>query len=107
MRKDGFIVALSHPNIPSILRAVANTVFFCQVLASTVAMIINSGILVVVSGLFGVALAPYAAFQQQKITQTIAMKETNEFFQKQLDILHASNGRLSEQVGDMTQSVDR
>lgn len=76
-------------------------------MASLFAMIINSGILVIISGLFGVALAPYAAFQQQKITQTIAMKETNEYFEKQLTILKASNERLSEQNKHMTESVDK
>ena len=77
------------------------------VVASLFAMIINSGILVIISGLFGVALAPYAAFQQQKITQTIAMKETNEYFEKQLTILKASNERLSEQNKHMTEAVDK
>ena len=70
-------------------------------------MIINHGIFVVISGLFGVFLSPFAAFQQTKITQTIAMKETNEFFQKQLDILHESNAKLEGQVKEMTQSVDQ
>lgn len=70
-------------------------------------MLIYQGLLVIFAGLFGVFLSPFAAFQQFKITQTIAMAETNAFFQKQLDILKANNERLTNQVADMTKSVDR
>ena len=41
-------------------------------------MLIESNPLVYISGTIGAAIAPYAAIQQQKITQVDALAETNE-----------------------------
>jgi len=69
-------------------------------------MFFVGGLLVVLTGISSLFLSPFAVFQQYKITQTIAMKETNVFFQGQLDVLKANNTRLSHQVGEMTTSID-
>lgn len=78
-----------------------------SVLASAFAMLINGGLFVFISGLFGIGFSPYAAFQQQKITQTIAMKETNAFFEKELERLRKNNQKLSQNVSEMTSSIDQ
>ena len=46
--------------------------------ASLLSMLIESNPLVYISGTIGAAIAPYAAIQQQKITQVDALAETNE-----------------------------
>ncbi|CAB9501481.1 expressed unknown protein [Seminavis robusta] len=90
----------------SIMEIVVGILAAITFAASAAILILHHGILVVVSGVFGVGLAPYAAFQQTKITHATAMKQTNEFFQKQLNILKALNNQLIGQVADMTKSID-
>ena len=46
--------------------------------ASVMSMLIESNPLVYISGTIGAAISPYAAIQQQKITQVDALAETNE-----------------------------
>jgi hypothetical protein len=49
-------------------------------LASVIAVLVTvtQGILVVlISGIFGALLSPFAAFQQIKLTQTVVIQETN------------------------------
>jgi hypothetical protein len=46
--------------------------------SSIFAMLIEHNPVVYVSGIIGAGIAPYAAFQQQKITQADALAETNE-----------------------------
>jgi hypothetical protein len=45
---------------------------------SFAAMIFEGNLLVYISGLVGILVAPYATIQQQKITEVDALKETNE-----------------------------
>lgn len=46
--------------------------------ASVLAMLVERNPMVYVSGIIGAGIAPYAAIQQQKITQVDALSETNE-----------------------------
>lgn len=46
--------------------------------ASVAAMLFNRNPVVLVSGIIGAGIAPYAAIQQQKITEVDALAETNE-----------------------------
>ena len=46
--------------------------------ASVLAMLVESNPIVYISGTIGAAISPYAAIQQQKITQVDALAETNE-----------------------------
>jgi methylthioribose-1-phosphate isomerase len=49
-----------------------------SVISSIAAMIVESNPIVYISGLLGIVIAPYAAIQQSKITQVVALAETNE-----------------------------
>lgn len=60
---------------------------------------------VVISGVLGLVLAPYAAFQQRKITEIESLKETNEVMQEEVAHLTAENGRLQAQVQQIEKSV--
>jgi hypothetical protein len=58
-----------------------------------------------VSGILGAILAPYAAMQQQKLTQVEALNQTNERMEQEVEQLAAENVRLSKQVQEMEESV--
>ena len=60
---------------------------------------------VLISGVLGLLLAPYAAFQQRKITEVEALKETNEVMQGEVTHLTAENSRLQAQVRQIEKSV--
>lgn len=60
---------------------------------------------VLISGVLGLVLAPYAAFQQRKITQVETLKETNEALQGEVAHLTAENDRLQSQVQQIETSV--
>ena len=77
------------------------------VLASALALLIYSGVFVIISGTFGVALSPFETFQQMKVTQSTAMVETNAFFERQLEILKKNIQNLSGQVAALTKCAGR
>jgi hypothetical protein len=58
-----------------------------------------------VSGVLGAVLAPYAALQQQKLTQVEALHQTNRRMEQEVQQLEAENVRLSQQVREMEESV--
>jgi len=62
---------------------------------------------VLISSALGLVLSPYAAFQQRKITQTQALKETNEVLEAEVAHWTAENARLQASVQNMQQSVAR
>ena len=47
-------------------------------MASVLSMLVESNPLVYISGTIGAAISPYAAIQQQKITEVEALAETND-----------------------------
>lgn len=89
----------------SILEIIIGVFAAITFIFSALAILLYHGIFVVISGLLGVFLSPFAAFQQMKMTQSIAMKETNTFFENQLDILKESNKNLSLRIQDLTETV--
>jgi DNA gyrase/topoisomerase IV subunit A len=60
---------------------------------------------ILVSSVFGVLLAPAAAFQQRKLTETVALKETNERLQEEVAQLEQERARLDAHKEEMTKSV--
>ena len=72
---------------------------------SIAAMCLESNPAVYVSGVVGAAVAPYAAIQQEKITQVEALKQTNERLESEVTQLQHENERLSTQVNDLESSV--
>mmetsp|Transcript_18615 Transcript_18615/g.40508 ORF Transcript_18615/g.40508 Transcript_18615/m.40508 type:complete len:256 (+) Transcript_18615:43-810(+) len=70
------------------------------------AMVMEGGIATKVSGTIGTLLAPYSALQQQKITETQAMKETCERLDEEVTNLKVENDRLNASVGELQTSVE-
>jgi len=60
---------------------------------------------VYVSGVVGAGVAPYAAMQQEKITQVEALSQTNERLESEVTQLQHENERLSTQVNNLESSV--
>lgn len=60
---------------------------------------------VFVSGILGCVLSPYAAIQQQKLTQVEALQQTNQVFEVEVDQLAAENARLKKTVNELEESV--
>jgi small-conductance mechanosensitive channel len=72
---------------------------------SVAAMVANGNPLTVASGTLGIVVPSYSAIQQQKITETLALKETNEFLENELNNLKIENNRLSESCKQLEGSV--
>mmetsp|Transcript_36588 Transcript_36588/g.67693 ORF Transcript_36588/g.67693 Transcript_36588/m.67693 type:complete len:255 (-) Transcript_36588:453-1217(-) len=74
--------------------------------ASIAAMVVEVNPIVYLSGVTGAAVAPYSAFQQQKITDTEALEETNEALGEEVNKLKEENDRLEASVGQLETSVE-
>merc|ERR1711862_1047356 len=59
-----------------------------------------------VSGLFSIVLWGYAYYQQTKLTDIIALKETHEAVTREVDRLQSENMRLNETVGKLSGTID-
>jgi len=55
----------------------------------------------------GILIPPYSAFQEQKITDCKAMKETNLAMDREMENLQFNNERLQEQNTSLEESVGR
>jgi hypothetical protein len=62
---------------------------------------------VLVSAVLGIILSPYAAFQQRKLTETEALRQTVEQFEEEVNYLEVENARLKNQVTAMEESVSK
>jgi len=69
------------------------------------ALVITSNLFVMITALFGVLVPPYAAFQEQKITDIKAMDETSEVMTGELNNLKHENGRLEGENEKLKTSV--
>ncbi len=74
---------------------------------SVTSMIFNGSILVYVAGALSSVIGPYAYYQQTKLTDIIALKETHEAVKREVDRLQAENIRLNETVGELADTVDK
>jgi demethoxyubiquinone hydroxylase (CLK1/Coq7/Cat5 family) len=85
-------------------RAVAGTaaVAFSTSIA---AMLLEHNPSVYVSGGIGCVVAPYAAIQQEKITQVEALKQTNERLTEEVQQLQDENVRLQNAANELESSV--
>lgn len=58
-----------------------------------------------ITGILGILLSPYAAIQQRKITETIALYEVNQIMDKELNTFIDSNKQLMIQNTNLKQSI--
>ena len=62
---------------------------------------------VMVSSMLGLVVAPTAAMQQQKLTQVVALDQTNDRMESEVELLEAENARLTAQVQEMEKTVSQ
>jgi cell division protein FtsB len=74
---------------------------------SITAMVLNPALPVYVAGALSSVIGPYAYYQQTKLTDIIALKETHEAVKREVDRLTAENTRLNETVGELSDTIDR
>ncbi|KAL3807727.1 hypothetical protein ACHAXA_005328 [Cyclostephanos tholiformis] len=75
---------------------------------SVTAMVFNSGSAIVyVAGALSSVIGPYAYYQQTKLTDIIALRETHEAVKREVDRLQAENVRLNETVGELSDTIDK
>lgn len=74
---------------------------------SVTACILNPITPVVVAGVLSCVIGPYAYYQQTKLTDIIALKETHEAVKREVNRLQAENARLNETVGELSDTIDK
>jgi hypothetical protein len=74
---------------------------------SVTAMILNPMTPVFVAGALSSVIGPYAYYQQTKLTDIVALKETHEAVKREVDRLQAENVRLNETVGELSDTIDK
>mmetsp|Transcript_34101 Transcript_34101/g.55678 ORF Transcript_34101/g.55678 Transcript_34101/m.55678 type:complete len:246 (+) Transcript_34101:203-940(+) len=74
---------------------------------SVTAMVLNPFTPVFVAGALSSVIGPYAYYQQTKLTDIIALKETHEAVKREVDRLQGENVRLNETVGDLSNTMDK
>mmetsp|Transcript_13941 Transcript_13941/g.29844 ORF Transcript_13941/g.29844 Transcript_13941/m.29844 type:complete len:254 (-) Transcript_13941:246-1007(-) len=74
---------------------------------SIAAMVINPFAPVFIAGALSSVIGPYAYYQQTKLTNIVALKETHEAVKREVDRLQAENVRLNETVGELSDTIDK
>jgi len=74
---------------------------------SVAAMAFNPLPVVIAAGVFSSAIGPYAYYQQTKLTDIAALKETHAAMQREVSRLSGENRRLHKTVGELSDTVDR
>jgi len=69
------------------------------------ALLISSNPFVMGTGLLGLLIPPYSAFQEQKKTECIVIEETNETMASELDNLKEESERLEGATKDLGMSI--
>jgi archaellum component FlaC len=77
------------------------------VTTSVAAMIVASGPLVIPAGILSCLIGPYAWWQQTRLTDIKALKETHEAFQREVNTLKRENERLKKNVEELGNTVNR
>jgi hypothetical protein len=62
---------------------------------------------ILISGVLGMLLSPYAAFQQRKISEVEALHQTNVLLEQELTHIKEENAKLSVQVQEVQTTVAR
>lgn len=74
---------------------------------SVTAMVLNPFTPVFVAGTLSSVIGPYAYYQQTKLTDIIALKETHEAVKREVNRLQSENIRLNETVGELSDTIDK
>mmetsp|Transcript_1197 Transcript_1197/g.2581 ORF Transcript_1197/g.2581 Transcript_1197/m.2581 type:complete len:247 (+) Transcript_1197:241-981(+) len=79
---------------------------FASVGTSVTGMIMSWGTLTLIAGVFTSVFGSYSYYQQTKLTDIIALKETHEAVRRNVDRLAGENVRLNETVGKLSDTMD-
>lgn len=92
----------------SMMEKVSGAVAGVAVVSSVTAMALCGGApLVIAAGCSSMALAPYAWYQQTKLTDIKALKDTHEALHREVETLQAENNRLRKNVDELGGTVGR
>lgn len=80
---------------------------FLSVGSSVTAMILSPARMVFIAGAFTSVVGPYAYYQQTKLTDIMALKETHAAITREVDRLESENIRLNETVGKLSSTMDK
>ena len=89
------------------MELLSGSVATVSVVASITAMVMNPNSLVIVAGLASSSLGPYAYYQQKKLTDIVALKETYEVVKREVSRLQVENIRLSETIEELSGTIDK
>lgn len=78
-----------------------------SVASAAAAMILSPGSVVFAAGGLSCAIGPYAYWQQRRLTDVIALQETQQALAEQVNRLGKENERLHDTVEDLGDTVDR
>jgi hypothetical protein len=113
---DGGSTLPPDPELKGALKPIAETTLVERIMmviagaaiaTSLAAIIIERSAVVILAGILSCAMGPYAYFQQTRLTDIKTLKETHEAVQAEVDRLKASNERLSKNISDLSNTVDR
>lgn len=71
------------------------------------AIILVGGYVVIIAGVLSCAMGPFAYYQQTQLTDVKTLQETHEAVQKEVNRLKVSNERLSKNIAELSDTVDR
>lgn len=74
---------------------------------SVTAMVLTQSGIVYVAGALSSVIGPYSYYQQTKLTDILALKETHEAVKREVDRLQSENMRLNETVGELSDTIDK
>ena len=89
------------------MEILSGTVGALAVGTSVTAMILSPSTIVVVAGVLSSVVGPYSYYQQTKLTDIKALKETHEAVKREVDRLASENVRLNETVGELSDTIDK
>eukprot|EP00568_Trieres_chinensis_P001133 CAMPEP_0183306826 /NCGR_PEP_ID=MMETSP0160_2-20130417/14850_1 /TAXON_ID=2839 ORGANISM="Odontella Sinensis, Strain Grunow 1884" /NCGR_SAMPLE_ID=MMETSP0160_2 /ASSEMBLY_ACC=CAM_ASM_000250 /LENGTH=224 /DNA_ID=CAMNT_0025470293 /DNA_START=97 /DNA_END=768 /DNA_ORIENTATION=+ len=75
-------------------------------ITSLITLIFEGGMFPRFSGAAGLIVSPYGAFQQQKMTDISALKETNEHMREEVDNLKSNNDDLQKHTAELDASAE-
>jgi len=74
---------------------------------SVTAMVLTQSSIVYVAGALSSVIGPYSYWQQTKLTDILALKETHEAVKREVNRLQSENMRLNETVGELSNTIDK
>ena len=76
------------------------------VITSLAAIIVEHSAIVILAGVSAIVLAPYAYYQQTRLTDIAALTETTAVVQQQVERLKSENERLGKNIDELDETID-